>query len=256
MRRNLLLIVLLFVLAFASGCVSPKRLFNLTPLGDETSRNTVNLWPLCYANEQGTSVLWPIFDKDATGFALRPLVFKEGREWGILWPLSDFDQNYFRLLTIVKAKDQGGIIPLFWIDKGSWWQFLLAYKSSESWGLFPLLHQGKNFSYLLPLYICNHDQKTLYTPIGYFSPTFNCVTLAWWNRAYGSWGLFPICYVGCEGHHLLLWWKTPNSAGFFPFYIRVKDFKAMGPVCGTSTPGEFSLSFRILPPHGRARSAF
>ena len=221
---------LLFILAFVSGCVSPKRLFNLTPLGSSTSRNTVNLWPICYANENGTSVLWPVFDTDAKGFALRPLVFNEGKEWGVLWPISDFDQNYFRLLTMVIARGKGGVIPLFWIDKEHFWQFLLAYKTRDGWGCFPLLCRAEDFSYFLPFYYYYRDKKSLITPLAYFSPTFNCLTFAWWNRANGYWGLFPVCFVGREGHHFLLWWKTSDSTGVFPFYISVKDFTAAGPV--------------------------
>ncbi|MBR6373665.1 MAG: hypothetical protein IKS20_10825, partial [Victivallales bacterium] len=231
-KRRIILTLgaVLFVFAFATGCVSPKRLFNLTPLGNSTSRNTVNLWPICYANENGTSVLWPFFDTDAKGFALRPLVFNEGKEWGVLWPVSDFDQNYFRLLTMVIAKDKGGVIPLFWIGKDDFWQVLLAYRATkEEWGVFPLFCKGKDFNYLLPLYIYNR-KKNLFTPIGYFSPTFNCVTLAWWNRDNGYWGLFPVCFMGQDAHHFLLWWKTPNSTGLFPFYIRVRDFTAAGPI--------------------------
>lgn len=229
-RIILTLVAVLFVFAFATGCVSPKRLFNLTPLGNSTSHNTVNLWPICYANENGTSVLWPFFDTDAKGFALRPLVFNEGKEWGVLWPVSDFDQNYFRLLTMVIAKDKGGVIPLFWIDKGKFWQCLLAYKTPEGWGCFPFLCHSEDFSYFLPFFYYYRKNENLFTPVSYFSPTFNFITLAWWNRANGYWGLFPVCFVGREGHHFLLWWKTPNSTGLFPFYIRVNDFTAAGPV--------------------------
>ena len=230
MRRKLLFLTLLFFLAFVSGCVSPERLFNLTPLGSSVSRNTVNLWPLYYANEKGTSAVWPVFDKDANGFALRPLIFNEGKEWGIFWPISDFDEDYFRLLNMVVSDHKGGIVPLFWINPNdSFYQILLAYKTDKSCGIFPLSHKSGDFSYFFPLY-CHKGGKFLLTPVSYFSSSFNYFTLAWWNRDNGHWGLFPICRVGREGHRFLLWWKTPNSTGLFPFYINIKDFTAAGPV--------------------------
>ena len=242
MRRHFPLLILLVGLAFMVGCVSPHRLFNLTPLGGSDSRRTVNLWPLCYGNGDGFSVLWPIFDADKQGFALRPLVFKEGKEWGVLWPASDFDEHYFRLLNVVISKDNGfGVVPLFWIYRGDsgnefdddFYQFLLGYKWGKNWGLFPFYHHGEDFTCCFPLFY--HDRVTgkLITPISYFSPTFNYFTLAWWNRETGHFGLYPLFHVGKEGYRFLLWWKSPNSTGLFPIYISAKDFTAAGPVWWT-----------------------
>ncbi len=230
MRRIILLPALLLALAVVSGCVSPYRLFDLTPLDTSPSQNTVNLWPLYYANEKGTSVLWPVFDSDEHGFALRPLIFHQSTEWGILWPLSDFDTNYFRLLNLVIAEGEGGLIPFAWIAPGDFYQFLLAFKADDSWGVFPFLYHGEDTSYFFPLYYYDRFDESFLTPISYFSPDFNCFTLAWWNRENGHWGLFPLCHVGREGHHFLIWWKTPHSTGLFPFYISVNDFAAAGPV--------------------------
>ena len=242
MRHHLPLLILLLALAFAVGCVSPRRLFNLTPLGESDSRRTVNLWPLCYGTGDGFSVLWPIFDADKDGFAFRPLVFKEGKEWGVLWPASDFDEHYFRLLNVVISKDDGfGVIPLFWIYRGDsndefdddFYQFLLGYKWGKNWGLFPFFHHGEDFTCCFPLFY--HDRCTgkLITPISYFSPTFNYFTLAWWNRENGHFGFYPLFHVGKEGYRFLLWWKSPNSTGLFPIYISARDFTAAGPVWWT-----------------------
>ena len=267
MRRKFYPLALLFALVLASGCVSPRRLFSLTPLSGGDSRRTVNLWPLCYASGDGLSVGWPVYDTDANGFALRPLVFKEKQEWGVLWPVSDFDDHYFRLLNMIVSKDYGsGVIPLCWIYHGSdndyFYQFLLAYKrDGENWGLFPIFHHGANGSYCFPLYYHNCYTKKLLTPISYFSPTFNYFTLAWWNRDNGSWGLFPLLGFGKERRHILLWWKTPNSNGLFPIYFNINNLTAVGPVwwnrdsCGlfplfsyrsTATKKEVSLLCHIL----------
>ena len=233
--RRLQILILLLFLAFVAGCVSPDRLLNLTPLSNGDSQRTVNLWPLYYGNTDGVSVLWPIFDSNEKGFALRPLVFKEGKEWGILWPVSDFDEQYFRLLNVVISKAYGfGVVPLLWIDheesNDGFYQFLLGYKRGENWGVFPFFHNGEGYSYCFPLYYHNCNTKKLLTPISYFSPTFNYFTLAWWNRDNGHFGFYPLFHVGREGYRFLLWWKSPNSTGLFPIYISSKDFTAAGPV--------------------------
>ncbi len=241
MNRRLPLLFLLLVLAIMVGCVSPRRLFNLTPLSgiNSDSRKSVNLWPLYYGSEDGISVLWPIFDADKEGFALRPLLFKEGKEWGILWPVSDFDEEYFRLLTFLKTQYRGfGLIPLFWIDKHDdfdkgFYQFLLGYKLNTDWGVFPLLHHGDGYGYCFPLYYFNSNKKTFFSPVCYFSPTRNFFTLAWWNHDNGDFGFFPLLRVGKESRHFLLWWKSANSTGLFPLYIYSDDFSAIGPVWWT-----------------------
>ena len=243
MRRLISCLLLAFVIT--SGCVSPKRLFNLTPMSGDDSRNNANVWPLYYGNQDCFSVLWPIFDTNKDGFALRPLIFNEGKEWGILWPASDFDERYFRLLNLVISPNKGyGFIPVFWIgsqtrhgaggdSNDALYQFLLGYKMGDEWGVFPFMHHGKDFSYCLPLYFHNRQSKKLLTPISYFSPTFNYFTLAWWNRENGHFGFYPLFYIGREGCRCLLWWKTPDSTGLFPIYICAKDLTAAGPVWWT-----------------------
>ncbi len=242
MRRFFPILALLFVLAATPGCVSPERLFNLTPMGDGDPKDTVNLWPLYYSNGEAISVLWPVFDADADGFALRPLLFRDGHEWGLLWPVCDFDRHYFRLLTLVVHKHSlddvltGGIIPLFWIHpKGPktdhhFYQFLLAYKSDDGWGIFPLLNHDQDHSYCFPLYYYDRDDQSLLTPVSYTSKGLNYITLAWWDRDDKTWGVFPFCRFGDDWSYCLNWWRNSESTGLFPLYAKTKALTLVGPV--------------------------
>src|SRR5258705_13130460 len=77
----------------AAGCHTADRLWRVSPFEGAAASDRVNLWPLAYHNGSETSVLWPLFDVDQRGFALRPLVAKDGSGYSFLFPLASFDTD-------------------------------------------------------------------------------------------------------------------------------------------------------------------
>ena len=112
--------VVLAALCFSgAGCSSVERLFRNSPLSKaEVTADRVNVWPLYYKNGVQTAVLWPVFDDDDRGFALRPLITRDGSRWEVLPPLASWDA-------------QGGD-----------WTVLTAYRRGESHGFFPVYGVG------------------------------------------------------------------------------------------------------------------
>ncbi|NOT30848.1 MAG: hypothetical protein HOP15_10420, partial [Planctomycetes bacterium] len=79
--------------AATSACLTGERLWRVSPFDGGSASERVNLWPLAYHNGQETSVLWPLFDVDERGFALRPLVAKDGAAYSVLFPLAAWDTD-------------------------------------------------------------------------------------------------------------------------------------------------------------------
>ena len=75
------------------ACRTDQRLWRVSPFERAGSADRVNLWPLAYHNDDETSVLWPLFDVDDQGFALRPLIAKDGSGYSVLFPFASFDTN-------------------------------------------------------------------------------------------------------------------------------------------------------------------
>ena len=103
-RRALSLSLALVLTVLAAACASSNRLGRISPLINDASRDRVSLWPLVYHSGGGTAVLWPIFDDDDKGFALRPLVAKDGPEWDVLYPWAHSDTS----------SKKGWAVPFYW----------------------------------------------------------------------------------------------------------------------------------------------
>ena len=78
----------LLPLLTGTSCEGTERLVRVTPFADGATRDRVNIWPLLYHDHDATAVLWPFFDVDDSGFALRPIVSKDGPKWSFLFPLA------------------------------------------------------------------------------------------------------------------------------------------------------------------------
>src|SRR6266850_7104658 len=91
MSRLAGLAILSVLVVPSAACRTGDRLWRISPFEGSPASERVNLWPLAYHNGDETSVLWPLFDLDDRGFALRPLVAKDGSGYSILFPFASFD---------------------------------------------------------------------------------------------------------------------------------------------------------------------
>ncbi len=187
------------LLTLLSSC-SSDRLWRISPLERDASRDRVNLWPIAYHDRGATSVLWPFFDVDNRGFALRPLVAKDGPQWSALWPLASWNTDSATGWAgpIYRFQGSGGLFPVARFGDLSyvgplWWRKSGGGKSASK-GIFPIAYQGKSF--------------------GYFGPV-------WWNRASDAQlggGLFPVATFGDFSYVGPAWWTDEGAHGLFPIY--------------------------------------
>ncbi len=205
-RRALTLALALVLSALFIACASSARLGRLSPLVNDASRDRVSLWPLVYHSGGGTAVLWPIFDVDDKGFALRPLVAKDGPQWDVLYPWAHSDTS----------TGKGWAVPFYW--------------SHSNAGLFPIANFGK-FSYVGPFWWKRDDAGGLKSgglfPLIYFGET-KYIGLIWWRKSSG--GLFPLIHFGDFNYVGPAWWNSDTGAfGLFPLF-GTGEIKHIGPV--------------------------
>ena len=174
-------------------------MWRISPMAADAAPDRVNLWPLAYHNGHETSVLWPIFDIDDRGFAVRPLVAKEGTAWSVLWPLSSFDT----------ARGTGWAFP--------WYRF------ENNTGVFPVANFGR-WNFVGPAWWKKDGGKTTaggLFPIAAFG-NLNYVGPVWWlsgGGEYGDIGLFPVAMFGELNYVGPVWWgRGGDSHGVFPLY--------------------------------------
>jgi hypothetical protein len=183
------------------SCASIERLFRNSPLrGMEPDAERVNLWPLYYESGGKTAVLWPVFDEDEKGFALRPLITRDGTRWEVLPPLCfwDTESGDWVFLPAYSIDDSFGVFPLFgsgWLNHVGpiWWDFDDEGKLDRG-GLFPLARLGSGLKHIGPI---------------------------WWKHRAGegeeedstSWGIFPLIDVSKSFMNIgsLFWGFRPDG---------------------------------------------
>ena len=206
------------VLALAS-CHTGGRLWRITPFEGGAS-DRVNLWPLAYHSGSETSVLWPLFDVDDRGFALRPLIAKDGPGYSILYPFASFDAEAGTgwIFPFYRFEGASGLFPLAHFGSlsfvGPWWW------TERSSGLFPVAKFGGT-SYVGPVW-WGEETAGLF-PLALFGST-SYVGPAWWTpggESYGFFPLFGVGFLGATDHVGPVWWRSDPeeglAAGLFPF---------------------------------------
>lgn len=201
----------LLALVPALGCASGSRMIRLSPWGEgEPSAERTNLWPLYYADADRRAVLWPLADWDEQGFAVRPLIARDGNDLDVLWPLAHVE-----------------------LDDGSFWALTCYYDAgSKSWGLAPLVGWGEVRFVgpvwwmgsgaghgLFPLYWSYPERDvTVVAPLYWdFGDSIAIAPLWWHSRTSDSQVLFPV------------WWKFTSTDGarstrtLFPLWQRRDD---------------------------------
>ena len=236
-RLALLLSVLL------TGCVSADRLARSIPSSAPTiAADRVNLWPLVYASDDLLTILWPIYDQDDAGFALRPLLTKDGTSWEVVPPLSYFDTasgNWYVLLAY-RFGGSHGLFPLY--DRGFlnnvgpvWWTED-ADGQTERGGLFPLALLGPELNYVgLAWWVLDDGKVDAFGlfPVCHFGPELNFFIPAYWTKGptgeVDSFGVFPLLWSdGDRGHVGPAYWSK-DSMGLFPLAHVGKHFSFVGP---------------------------
>jgi hypothetical protein len=185
------------------ACHTAGRAWRITPFDDTPSADRVNLWPIAYHSGDETSVLWPLFDIDDRGFALRPLVAKDGTGWSILWPLASFDTE----------DGTGWVVPF--------------YRFESAQGLFPVANLG-SVSWVGPWWWTDKSRGLF--PVAGFGRT-SYVGPFWWRSGDEGrrGGLFPLAYLGPRGYVGPAWW-TDNGFGLFPLFGVTENLRHVGPV--------------------------
>ncbi|MBR2720257.1 MAG: hypothetical protein IKB74_02880 [Lentisphaeria bacterium] len=121
----------------------------------------VNIWPFFFRSNAYWTILWPFIDKDAYGFAIRPLYNHEGDDYSILFPLCAWNTaGKHGWVTLFGWNDEGfGFVPLTW-----------QWKSGKRGG-----------AYYTPLFIYKYDKSALeYVPLeNYAASTWRCDDLFW-----------------------------------------------------------------------------
>ncbi|MCA8943824.1 MAG: hypothetical protein KDB80_14775 [Planctomycetes bacterium] len=206
-------ILLLSVCVLLSSC-QLDRMFRIAPLGPTAADpDRVNVWPLFYSNADQVAVLWPLFDSDERGFALRPIITKDGSDWGVLMPLS------------------------FWnTERGDWFVFP-AYSWGDVYGLAPVFGVFDELTHVGPIW-WNHDAERERNEFGLF-PVFalqdglNFVGPAFWNTCEPSmWGLLPVFGdYGTFQHAGPVFWTDGEdpSFGLFPLFAFGGSWGHAGP---------------------------
>ena len=72
------------------------KTFSSDKKGDQHSfaqKSLINIWPFFFRSDDYFSILWPFIDYDKYGFAVRPILNKEGEDISILFPLSNWNRH-------------------------------------------------------------------------------------------------------------------------------------------------------------------
>jgi len=220
-----------------TACQTGDRLWRITPFESGAEKERVNLWPLAYHSGDETSVLWPLFDVDRQGFALRPLIAKDGSAWSVLFPLASFDSDSGEgwFVPYYHFGNNQGVFPLANFGRLSyvgpvWW-------TPESRGLFPLAGLGE-FSYVGPVWWSGDDDATFASglfPLLWLGNT-NVVGPVWWNAGASGHGVFPLYgrdFLGTNVTHVgPLWWGADEAgatrAGLFPLAWYQDEGRSLG----------------------------
>jgi hypothetical protein len=191
------------------GCASSDRLFRISPFRD-SSADRVNLWPIAFVDRGAAAILWPLMDFDAKGFALRPLIAKDGSEYSVIYPFASWDG----------ADDEGWVFPFY------------AFENHK--GIFPLCHFGE-FNYVGPFWWNQEGESSVSSyglfPVAMRTDSLNYVGPLWWKESGDEWtagGLFPIGAIGEFSYVGPFWWMN-QAYGLFPLFS-TGDFQHVGPL--------------------------
>ena len=225
----------LLALALAA-CQTGDRLWRITPFEGGAEKERVNLWPLAYHSGDETSVLWPLFDVDRQGFALRPLIAKDGSAWSVLFPLASFDSDSGEgwFVPYYHFGENQGVFPLVNFGRTSW--VGPVWWTEQSRGLFPLAGLGE-FNYVGPVWWGSGD-ATFHGglfPLLWFGRT-NIVGPVWWNGGEPGHGVFPLYGQNLLGsgvaHVGPVWWGEDEAgatrAGLFPLGWYQDEGRSLG----------------------------
>lgn len=209
---------------FTAACLTGERLWRVSPFEGGSASDRVNLWPLAYHNGEETSVLWPLFDVDERGFALRPLVAKDGPAYSVLFPLAawDTDAGLGWAGPFYWSEARAGLLPLANFGSTSW--VGPVWWNEHAHGLFPLA-RFDGLSYVGPVWWGSDEDgaRAGLFPLAMFGPTTSYVGPAWWTRGGDSYGVFPLFGIDVLAsgidHVGPFWWRTCEEgaeAGLFP----------------------------------------
>jgi len=190
-----------------AACHTAERLWRISPFEGSPASDRVNLWPLAYHNGDETSVLWPLFDLDQRGFALRPLVAKDGAGYSVLFPLASFDTDAAEgwIGPFYQFEKARGLFPLANLGALSW--IGPVWWTREESGLFPLAHFGAT-SYVGPAWWTGPDSLGVLPLFGrnLFGSGIHHLGPVWWRNAEEGFegGLWPLLDYGNGGQRFSL----------------------------------------------------
>ena len=225
--------VLALVGLAGASCQTSERLWRISPFETEAAPDRVNLWPLAYHSGDETSILWPIFDVDDKGFALRPLIAKNGTAYSVLYPFASFDTQTTEgwIFPFYRFGGNQGLFPALNLGRFNW--VGPVWWTEESSGLFPVAGFGR-FNYVGPVWWKSegeHARSGLF-PLAMFG-RFNYVGPAWWTEGGESYGFFPLfgtnLFSSGVNHVGPFWWRREadggRAGGLFPLvsYARGGD---------------------------------
>ncbi len=190
-----------------SGCAASDRMVRALPFrgeGELPDADRVNVWPLYYQARDLVVVAWPLFDRDDEGFALRPLVAKDGSEWSVLYPLAGWntESDAWWVLPAYNLPNNLGLAPLVnfgtWNHVGPAWWVKDGEGDLSGWGLAPLYGRTEELTHVGPVW--------------------------WWKPGEededGPWGIFPIAFFEERfGYFGSAWWVRDEDGGFIDLAV-------------------------------------
>ncbi len=251
------------------GCAHTDRVWRMTPFWGEDlpDPDRVNAWPLFYKMGDVVVVLWPIFDVDDKGFALRPLIAREGPAWSVLFPLSSWNEETgtWWAFPAYNLETQAGLFPLFnvgtWNYAGPVWWTTPEEGEERSWGVFPLMNTTVDFTHVGTAWWTKDETGEVDAwglfPLVTSTDTFSHVANAWWvkdeNGKVDGWGLFPLTAdTSAFGHAATAWWVKDDEGkvshwGVFPLATSTPGFSHVGPVWWTRDEAGKVSRWGLLP---------
>lgn len=278
-------LTLLLTGCLLTGCAEQSRLWRIQPFTAPTSTapasaaddaaaagDRINGFPLLYSAGGATAVLWPLMDFDARGFAVRPLLSKDGSDWDVLFPLSHFDADTGDgwWLTAYSCGDDAGLFPLFHVGPEfnyagpAWWR-RGGDGSLANWGLFPIAWANGDSGNGLFLNAYRYEQNVGLFPLLNFGPKLDWIGPAWWRSdesGVTDVGLLPIAWADLDsgnGFVLPAYWSG-GDFGLFPLFHVGDSFDAIGPFWRSVEPdGDATTRYGMFPlvwgESGRQRSS-